>query len=160
MVNKGNNSYNGAIVLGLNDAIVESSGALVGLTFALAKSPLIATAGLITGIAAALSMASSEYLSAKEDNHKNPLKASIYTGIAYLLAVLILVTPYFLIENTYFAGGIMFSLVILIIAIYTKYDSKIRKESFGKKFTEMLTISLSVSIISFVVGILIRKLLV
>ncbi len=158
MLKRGDNHYNGAIVLGLNDAIVESSGALVGLTFALEKSSLIATAGLITGIAAALSMASSEYLSAKEDNKKNPLKASFYTGIAYLLAVLVLVTPYFLLESTYIAGGIMFSLVILIIAVYTKHDSKICKESFGKKFAEMLGISLSISVISFVVGILVRKL--
>ncbi len=160
MANKVNNGYNGAIVLGLNDAIVETSGALVGLTFALAKSSLIATAGLITGIAAALSMASSEYLSAKEDNRKNPIRASFYTGITYFLAVLILVTPYFLLESTYLAGSAMFSLVILIIAIYTKYDSKIHKESFGKNFFQMLGISLSVATISFLVGILVRKLLV
>lgn len=151
-------SYNGAIVLGLNDAIVESSGALVGLTFALAKSSLIGTAGLVTGIAAALSMAASEYLSAKEDNHKTPLKASFYTGITYLLTVLILVIPYFLIENTYNAGVVMFSLVVIIIACYTKYDSVIHKENFGKKFTEMLSISIGVAIISFLVGSLVRNL--
>ena len=41
---------------------------------------------MITGIAAALSMAASEYLSTKtENNEKNPFLASIYTGIAYII---------------------------------------------------------------------------
>ena len=42
--------------------------------------------GLITGVAASLSMATSEYLSTKsESSTKNPFKASFYTGIAYVL---------------------------------------------------------------------------
>src|SRR3990167_26426 len=112
-------NYNGAVVLGLNDALVELSGALVGLSFALAETRLIAAVGLVTGFAAALSMAASEYLSAKEENNKPPLKAAAYTGIAYILAVLILVTPYFILSNLYISTSIMFGLVILIIASYT-----------------------------------------
>ena len=48
--------YIGSIVLGLNDALVELTGALAGLTLALQNTRLIAVAGLITGIAAAFSM--------------------------------------------------------------------------------------------------------
>ncbi|MBM3232434.1 rubrerythrin family protein, partial [Candidatus Pacearchaeota archaeon] len=44
-------NYNGAVVLGLNDALVELSGALVGLSFALMETKTIATVGLITGFA-------------------------------------------------------------------------------------------------------------
>lgn len=55
--------YVGSMVLGLNDALVELTGVLAGLTFTLQNTRLIGTAGLITGVAAALSMASSEYLS-------------------------------------------------------------------------------------------------
>ncbi|HQH53927.1 MAG TPA: VIT1/CCC1 family protein, partial [Candidatus Hydrogenedentes bacterium] len=51
--------YIGSIVLGLSDALVELTGALAGLTLALANSRLIALIGLITGIAAAMSMAAS-----------------------------------------------------------------------------------------------------
>src|SRR3989344_3170635 len=152
-------NYSGAIVLGLNDALVEISGALVGLTIALSNSKLIATVGLITGFAAALSMAASEYLSAKEDKRKKPLTASVYTGIAYIIAVLILVAPYFILSNTYLATTIMLSSVILIIAVYTKYDSAMHKESFKKKFLEMLTISLGVAAISFAFGLLMRRLI-
>ncbi len=52
--------YVGSIVLGLNDALVELTGALAGLTFALQNTRLIALAGLITGIAASFSMAASD----------------------------------------------------------------------------------------------------
>ena len=51
--------YVGSVVLGLNDALVELTGALAGLTFAFQKTSAVAVAGLVTGIAAALSMASS-----------------------------------------------------------------------------------------------------
>jgi len=62
--------YIGSMVLGLNDALVELTGALAGLTFALQNTRLIAMAGLITGTAASLSMASSEYLSTKSEGAK------------------------------------------------------------------------------------------
>ncbi len=48
--------YVGSVVLGLNDALVELTGALAGLTLALQNTRLIAVTGMITGIAAALSM--------------------------------------------------------------------------------------------------------
>ncbi len=153
----GKSVYSGAVVLGLNDALVELSGALIGLTIVLSNSKLIATVGLITGFAAALSMAASEYLSAKEDKRKKPLTAATYTGITYILAVLILVAPYFIFSNTYFATATMFLCVIGIIAAYTKYDASIHKENFKKKFFEMLFISLGVAVISFTFGYIIRS---
>ena len=87
--------YVGSIVLGLNDALVELTGALAGLTLALQNTKLIALTGLITGIAAALSMAASEYLSTKsEDTARRPLLASLYTGTAYIITVFILIVPW------------------------------------------------------------------
>ena len=80
--------YVSSIVLGINDALVELTGALAGFTFALQIPGLIAITALITGIAAAMSMGASEYLSTKtEETDKNPLKASLYTGSAYILSV-------------------------------------------------------------------------
>ncbi len=54
--------YVGAMVLGLNDALVELTGAIAGVTFALANTRLVAMTGIITGISATLSMAASNYL--------------------------------------------------------------------------------------------------
>ena len=62
LINEERLEYMGSVVLGLNDALVEFTGALAGFTLALSDSRLIALTGSITGIAAALSMASSEYL--------------------------------------------------------------------------------------------------
>lgn len=62
LINEERLEYMGSVVLGLNDALVEFTGALAGFTLALSDSKLIALTGSITGIAAALSMASSEYL--------------------------------------------------------------------------------------------------
>ena len=96
--------YIGSMVLGLNDALVELSGALAGFTFALTESRFVGIAGLITGVAATLSMGASEYLSQRsESGELHPLKAAIYTGIAYLITVTLLVAPYFIVPNVYLA---------------------------------------------------------
>ena len=92
--------YAGSVVLGLNDALVELTGALAGLTLALQNTKLIALSGLITGIAASLSMAASEYLSTRsEKTSKHPVRAAIYTGIAYITTVTMLILPYLLLAN-------------------------------------------------------------
>ena len=94
--------YVGSVVLGLNDALVELTGALAGLSFALQRTRLIAVTAFITGIAASFSMAASEYLSTKTESGqetKNPIKASVYTGIAYVITVLLLILPYLIFSN-------------------------------------------------------------
>ena len=80
--------YVGSIVLGLNDALVELTGALAGLTLALQNTRLIAIAGLITAIAASFSMAASEYLSNKSDGWHIPGIAPAVVQLGDLLAFL------------------------------------------------------------------------
>ncbi len=76
--------YVGSVVLGLNDALVEFTGTLAGLTFAIQNTQIIAVVGLIMGVAASLSMGASDYLSQRSDGGPtDPLKASVYTGVAY-----------------------------------------------------------------------------
>ena len=152
-------SYVGSMVLGLNDALVELSGTLAGLTFAFANTKLISLSGLITGIAAALSMAASEYLSSKADNNPNALKSSVYTGIAYIITVAILITPYLIIPNQFIVLGVMLFSVVLIIFLFNYYISVAKNLDFKKRFFQMATISLSVAIISFGIGILVKQLL-
>ncbi len=98
--------YAGSVVLGLNDALVELTGALAGLTLALQNVKLIALSGLITGIAASMSMAASEYLSTRsEKTTKQPVRAAIYTGIAYIITVTLLVMPYLLFRKLHPRSG-------------------------------------------------------
>lgn len=152
--------YAGSIVLGLNDALVELTGALAGFTLALQNTQLIALTGLITGIAAALSMGASEYLSTRsEDTEKHPLKASLYTSAAYLATVAILILPYLIFDNFYLCLGLTLSAAVLIIAVFNYYISVAKDEPFKKRFLEMAALSLGVAGFSFVLGYFIRSVL-
>lgn len=154
LINEERLEYMGSVVLGLNDALVEFTGALAGFTLALSDHKLIALTGSITGIAAALSMASSEYLSTKseDDKSKHPAKAAIYTGIAYIITVVALVAPFILISNVLIALGVMLAMALIIIALFNYYYSVARGESFRKRFMEMAVLSFSVAGISFLIG--------
>ena len=149
--------YAGSIVLGLNDALVELTGALAGLSLAIANGKLIAVIGGITGFAAAMSMAASSYLSSKEEkDSKDAIKGSTYTGLAYLFTVALLILPFIFISNVFLAMTIMLCTTILIIAFYTFYISTAKNTKFWPKFIEMALISLTVAAISFVIGWLVR----
>jgi VIT1/CCC1 family predicted Fe2+/Mn2+ transporter len=149
--------YAGSVVLGLNDALVELTGALAGLTLALQNVKLIALSGLITGIAAAMSMAASEYLATRsEDTGKRPGRAAIYTGIAYILTVMLLILPYLLFENYYFDLAWALVTALVIIAAFNYYISVAKGEPFRPRFLEMAGLSFGVAAFSFVIGYLIR----
>lgn len=153
--------YIGSMVLGMNDALVELTGSLAGFTFAMQNTKLIALSGLIIGISATLSMASSEFLSAKSEGRTDALKSCSYTGIAYLLTVILLIAPYLLLGQSQYilALALMLCIVIAIIAMFTYYISVAKNEPFKSRFLEMSIISVSVAVISFVVGILAKQFL-
>jgi VIT1/CCC1 family predicted Fe2+/Mn2+ transporter len=156
MLNEEKLQYVGSIVLGLNDALVEITGALAGFTMSLQNTKLIAITGLITGIAASLSMASSEYLSTKSEGGKRPGRSSLYTGVAYFLTVLLLVFPFFSFNNYYFCLGVTLFNGIFIIFIFNYYISVTKELPFRKRFLEMACISLGIAALTFSIGILVR----
>ena len=146
LINEERLEYMGSVVLGLNDALVEFTGALAGFTLALSDSRL---------------MASSEYLSTKSENGnengKHPVKASIYTGIAYIFTVVALVAPFIFISNVLMALGLMLIIALSIIALFNYYYSIARSESFRKRFTEMAVLSFSVAALSFLIGYALKE---
>lgn len=149
--------YVGSMVLGLNDALVELTGTLAGLSFALANTRLIAVAGLITGIAAALSMGASEYLSSKAKEATDALKSAVYTGITYIITVVLLIIPYFVASHYFVALVITVAIALLIIFLFNYYIAIAKDLDFRKRFIEMAIISLGVSSISFAIGLFIKK---
>ncbi|MFA5085919.1 MAG: VIT1/CCC1 transporter family protein [Candidatus Omnitrophota bacterium] len=150
--------YISSMVLGLNDALVELTAALAGFTLALQNARLIGIVGLITGIAASMSMAASEYLSTKqEETDKDPVKASVYTGIAYICTVVLLVSPYFIFENIFLSLGAVVVMALLVIFIFTFYISVAKGLDFKKRFMEMAGLSLSIALATFFIGMAIRK---
>ena len=153
--------YVGSMVLGLNDALVELTGTLAGLTFALMNTQLVALSGLITGISATFSMASSEFLSARSEGRTDALKSCVYTGIAYVITVALLVLPYLVLPEADYVAAlvVMMVIVVAIIAFFNFYVSVAQGYSFKKRFGEMAAISISVAVLSFVVGLLAKALL-
>ncbi|RME30939.1 rubrerythrin family protein [Candidatus Woesearchaeota archaeon] len=149
--------YAGSMVLGLNDALVELTGALAGLTLAIQNASIVAIAGLVTGIAAALSMAASEYLSSEEEaGQKDSQKAALYTGVAYIITVALLIAPYFFFANIFVALSVTLCIAVLIIFTYTFYITVAKRQRFWPRFLKMAAISLGVAAISFGVGLVLR----
>ncbi len=152
--------YVGSVVLGLNDALVEFTGTLAGLTFAIQNTQIIAVVGLIMGVAASLSMGASEYLSQRSDGGPtDPLKASVYTGVAYILTVALLILPFLVFTSPYYALMLTLLGAVMVIFLFTFYISVAKDLPFWKRFGEMLLISLGIAAISFVIGIFIRTVL-
>lgn len=161
LLNEKRLSYVGAMILGMNDAIVEITGTLAGLTLAMQNTRLIALSGLITGVAATLSMAASEYLAERSDGKGDAAKSGLMTGGAYFITVVILLLPYLILDDKMYllAMGIMLVLVVLILAGFNFYTSVARDVSFGKNFGQMCAISLGVAALSFVLGYAVRTFL-
>jgi VIT1/CCC1 family predicted Fe2+/Mn2+ transporter len=146
------------IVLGLNDGLIELTGALVGFSFALQKPPLVALAGSITGISAALSMASSAYLQARHDPERmhEAKKSGVYTGLAYLIVVILLVAPFILLASVPAALAVMACTVFLIILGVSFYTAVIFDRHFVSQAREMLLFSVGVALVAFLIGSLFR----
>jgi VIT1/CCC1 family predicted Fe2+/Mn2+ transporter len=147
--------YIGSMVLGMNDALVELTGALAGFTFAMQNTKLIALAGLIIGISATFSMAASEFLSARQEGRTDAFKSCLYTGTAYLVTVALLILPYLVLANNMYIVAMvwMLAMVIAEIAVFTFYISVAKDEKFKPKFLEMSLISIGVAVLSFGVSI-------
>jgi len=160
MIDEERLNYVGSMIRGLNDALVELTGALAGLTFAFQDSRLIAAAGLITGIAAAMSMGGTEYLAIKsEEGGQSPLKSALYTGTAYIFTVAFLIFPYLLFANIYISLGIMLFDAIVVIIVFNFYISIAKDMSFWKRFAEMALLSLGIAAVSFAIGLVVRQFL-
>ncbi len=150
--------YAGAIVLGMNDALVELTGTLSGIAFAFEKSLVVGLTGLIMGIAASLSMAGSAYLEAKENPSEviKPLTYSLYTGVSYILTTAILVAPFFIFETMAYSLIVMFACAFIAIISYNFYVSVAKDLNFSKRVLQMSTITFGVALISFLIGYLVK----
>ena len=104
-------------------------------------------------------MASSEYLSNRTDG-KNDLaiKSAAFTGIAYIIAVVLLIAPYLIFTSPFIALLAALFNSILIVFLFTYYISVANDQPFRKRFLEMVILSTVVGIISFGLGYVVRVL--
>jgi VIT1/CCC1 family predicted Fe2+/Mn2+ transporter len=148
--------YAGSVVLGLNDALVELTGSLAGFTLALGETRLISLAGLVTGISAAFSMAASEYLSCRADGNPLARKSALYTGLAYIVTVALLIIPFLVLSSRFVALGVCLVLAVVVIYGFNYYLAVAKGLNFRHRFTEMASISLGVALLSFFIGWLLK----
>lgn len=152
--------YSSSVVLGISDALIELTGILAGLTFALQDMDLIALSGLVTGVAASFSMGASEFLSKRaEPDATSPLGAALSTWLAYLSVVLVLVAPYLFINEAQFGlephlASLACTLVlgIGVVAMFTRWLSAKQDHPFLPRFAEMLTILAFITLLSYGLG--------
>jgi VIT1/CCC1 family predicted Fe2+/Mn2+ transporter len=147
----------GNIVLGLNDGLIELTGALVGFASAFANPRLVALAGSITGISATLSMAASAYMQARAENRADARKRGVSTGIAYLLVVTILVLPFLLFPAIRTSLAVMATAIVIIVSGISYYAAVIFERSFFAQAREMFIFSIGVAFIAFCIGTLVRN---
>jgi VIT1/CCC1 family predicted Fe2+/Mn2+ transporter len=156
-------NYMGSVVLGLNDALVELTGVLAGFTLVFQDTRLIAIAGLITGIAAALSMGASEYLATRSEERtsKSPLKSALYTGAAYLGTVFFLIFPYIIFDNLSPLVNLAIALInaVILVFLFTFYISVAKNLPFRRRFFEVISISLGIAALTFIIGMVVRSVL-
>ncbi len=148
--------YIGSIVLGLNDALVELTGALAGFTLALANTRMISLAGLVTGISASFSMAASDYLSSKAEGNSRAAKSALYTGVAYFITVILLILPFLLLNDRFISLSITLATVVIIIFLFNYYLAVAKNLNFKRRFLEMTIISLGVAAFSFFIGFVLK----
>lgn len=146
-----------SIVLGLNDALIELTGALVGFAIAFHHGSTVLLTGMITAIAASLSMASSAYMQARHEEGKNPRKAAFYTGISYITVGALLLLPFGLLPNVYYALAAMALTILAIIAGMSYYSAVLFDRDFSEQFTAIVVSSLGVAAITFVLGSALRR---
>jgi VIT1/CCC1 family predicted Fe2+/Mn2+ transporter len=150
-------AFVGDFILGLNDALVELTGALAGLTLALNDTKIIAMVGLITGVAASLSMGASNYLAVREKREKEAMTAGLMTGISYIFTVLILVFPYLIFKTAVVALIFTFIFAVFVVGIFNFYVSVAQRQNFVSRFSRMIVISFSVAAINFGISYLIKR---
>lgn len=149
-------AYLGSAVLGLNDALIELTGGLTGLVSSIGDPLVIGFSGLVVGLAASMSMAASNFLSVgfsgnAEGDRPRPMKAALYTGVAYLIVVLVLVAPFFVAERR-IALAAMWTVAVAIIAGFSYYSSVVLEASFRRLFLQMLLLGLGIAVITFAIG--------
>jgi VIT1/CCC1 family predicted Fe2+/Mn2+ transporter len=144
--------YMSFIVLGLADAIVEITGVHAGFLGVTSSTLIAGVAGLVVGVAAAISMASAAYLQSKQEPTRSPIVSAISTGTAYIGTVVILALPYFFTADMAYAFGISVVLAITMTAFFTFYSSVILERKFSRELIEAVGLTLGTAFATYMFG--------
>lgn len=153
-----NEEYLQSAMFGINDALVSTTGVIVGVSTGVDSKQVVILAGVVTILVEALSMGSGQYLSSKSAHqlsNKKDIKVPIYSGIimffAYFLAGLIPLLSIVLFPMSIARNVAIISALTALVALgYVK--GKIVKVSPIKSALEVLIIGGVATIIGVIVG--------
>lgn len=148
--------YLGFIVLGLSDAIIEITGVHAGFLGASHRPLTAGIAGLIVGFAASISMASAAYLQAKQNPAVSAVRSAVYTGISYVIAVVLMALPYFALASM--AGAFWTSVILAVgmILSFVYYSAVVFERSFRQEALESVGVLGATAILSYGFGEVLR----
>lgn len=144
--------YAGAMVLGMHDALVEITGILAGLAFAVESDRTIVMTGIIAAVAASLSMAAACYMAERTKDNSKAARCAMHTGIMYIITSTAVIAPFAMVKNRAAALTAMGLIAIGIIFIFNLILHHKNKRTFLERFFEMLFVCAGVSVASFVIG--------
>ncbi len=148
-------AYVGFVALGLADAIVEITGVHAGFLGVTGSTLIAGISGVIVGFAAAISMGSAAYLQAKQDTEKSAILSAFITGISYMISVVCLALPYFLIRTMLTAFTVSTAVGALLLASFTFYGAVVFDRVFSREFAESLSLMLGTALATYILGTLV-----
>ena len=147
------NYFWGCAVLGMHDAIVSTTGLVVGLVFADAHQYVILLTGVIAAVAAGLSMTASEYLANRAaDTSDIALRCGIATGVSYVFTAAMILMPFVFVTNSFVAMGLSYFVAVSIIFFFNYVKSRLSHTKFWPSFLEMFFICFGVTLVAFLIG--------
>ncbi|MET1127978.1 MAG: VIT1/CCC1 family protein [Thermoproteota archaeon] len=144
--------YLGYAALGLSDALVEVTGVHAGFLGATASTTVAGIAGLVVGFSAAISMAGAAYVQSRHSGSEKPGVSAMVTGLSYMLSVVLLALPYFLLGSMAISFATSVVLALAIVAAFTYYSSVIRRENFRSEFVTTSALLLGTAAASYLFG--------
>ncbi len=155
-----------SIILGLDDGIVEVLAAISGFAMLAHSHIIVAIAGIIIGISGTLSMAGGAYLSSKserlveknshERNHTLPISDAFYTGLYYLAGAAVVTSPFIFGLSGINGIAVSIALAAIVISTASAIIAVISRTSILKRILEMLAITLTASILTMIIGAVLR----
>lgn len=150
--------YLQSAVFGFNDALVSTTGVIVGVSTGTNDKPVVILAGVVTILVEALSMGAGQYSSSKSvhqldkiDTFRVPFISGIIMFVSYFLAGLVPLIPILIFPIEY-ARNVAIVAALLGLFLLGYYKGKIVKVSPFKSALEILAIGGIATAIGIVVG--------
>ncbi|MEM1943804.1 MAG: hypothetical protein QXO30_04270 [Candidatus Caldarchaeum sp.] len=144
--------YLGFMMLGVADAIIELTGVQTGFLGVSSSTVVAGIAGLIVGCAAAVSMGAASYLQARQGVSENPVISGIVTGGIYMMTVVALVFPYFILRDMLYAFMLSIVSATILTAFFTYFSTILQEKSFSTEFLINISILAAVAAGTYLLG--------